>query len=303
MAPADLPSGRPVYQYHNGSSISSGNRQINDPAGSTCLKNLRILALLCRCQCQFDCRGFLGSVLSVADLTHVGLFTQIVVLAAKSDMWLLHTENLRLSFLQGSDVPTYAILSHRWQEDEVSFDDVCGDRHAYKELKGWQKILGYCEVASEAGLEYVWTDTCCIDKRSSAELSEAINSMYNWYRSATVCYAYLSDVRSVEDMDSSLWFLRSWTLQELLAPRTVVFFNADWIMMGDKTSLQPLLSTITSTPATALQDFRVENHSVAQKMSWAANSVATRIEDVAYSLLGLFDINLPLLYGEGDKAF
>lgn len=218
-------------------------------------------------------------------------------------MWLLHTKLLKLEFFQGSDIPKYAILSHRWQDEEVTFDDMAAGHDVYSKKKGWQKIIGCCKLANKDNIEYIWVDTCCIDKRSSAELSEAINSMYDWYKSAAVCYAYLFDVQRVEELGESSWFRRSWTLQELLAPATVIFFDTRWRSIGDKDSLQDHISSITSIPRSALRRLNIDEHSIAQRMSWAAKREATRIEDLAYSLLGIFDVSMPLIYGEGEKAF
>lgn len=154
-------------------------------------------------------------------------------------------------------------------------------------------------------------DTCCIDKTSSAELSEAINSMYRWYQKAEVCYAFLSDVPSSEDphkeesaFRKSRWFTRGWTLQELIAPVHLTFFGSDWEDIGSKLNLKVLISAITKVDARALAGSRILNGwNVAQKMSWASRRVTTREEDIAYCLMGLFDINMPMLYGEGKKAF
>jgi hypothetical protein len=129
--------------------------------------------------------------------------------------------------------------------------------------------------------------------------------MFQWYRNAQVCYAYLSDVHSggswptYEELRLSKWFTRGWTLQELLAPHTVVFFNHDWVDIGTKYTLQQIISSITGIKDLA----NFEKASVAQKMSWASNRHTTRVEDKAYCLMGLFGINMPLLYGEGQKAF
>lgn len=166
------------------------------------------------------------------------------------------------------------------------------------------------------GFDYVWVDTCCIDKTSSAELSEAINSMYVWYRGADVCYVYMADVVDTrEDFHSqpglgsafgqSRWWTRGWTLQELLAPTCLTFFDQNWREIGTKASLQELISDLTGIDAQTLLDYDANRSlvSVAQKMSWAANRQTTRREDHAYCLLGIFGINMPLLYGEGNQAF
>jgi len=152
-----------------------------------------------------------------------------------------------------------------------------------------------------------WIDTCCIDKTSSAELSEAINSMFSWYQKSQVCYAYLSDVSSSandhykakSEFRRSNWFTRGWTLQELLAPKFVEFYDQNWVEIGTRAAMQKLLHEITGIRT--FDDIGSAN--VAEKMSWASRRVTTRIEDQAYCLMGLFGVNMPLLYGEGAKAF
>ncbi|KAI1203314.1 heterokaryon incompatibility protein-domain-containing protein [Nemania serpens] len=206
-----------------------------------------------------------------------------------------------LNTTAGHDVQPYAILSHTWGEDEVSFQDMKSADAAEK--KGYQKVKNCCALAKANGYGYVWVDTCCIDKTSSAELSEAINSMYRWYQEADVCYAYLADVPSISRLSESRWFTRGWTLQELIAPSTVIFFNNEWQDIGDKVGLQADISRITGIPSNFLLGDSLGYASVAQRMSWAANRKTTRIEDMAYCLLGIFDIYMPMLYGEGEKAF
>jgi hypothetical protein len=224
-------------------------------------------------------------------------------------MRLVHSTTLCLSEFSEGDIPPYAILSHRWEKNEVSFQDM-GDRDADK--AGYKKIKNFCRVAAEDGFEYVWVDTCCIDKTNSSELSEAINSMYSWYKNSEVCYAYLSEVGSGEDphapqssFSKSKWFTRGWTLQELIAPSIVVFYGNDWREIGTKSDLQDVINDVTGIHVSAFlgdQD-NLRNFSIAQRMSWAANRKTTRTEDLAYCLLGLFDINMPMLYGEREGAF
>jgi len=144
-------------------------------------------------------------------------------------------------------------------------------------------------------------DSCCIDKSSSAELSEAINSMFKWYQDAQVCYAYLSDVEERSEFAKSQWFTRGWTLQELLAPEFLIFYDKDWREIDTKLRLLRKIQSVTGISVEHLVDF--ENASVAQIMSWASRRRTTRIEDQAYCLMGLFGINLPPLYGEGSKSF
>ena len=190
------------------------------------------------------------------------------------------------------------------------FQDIEKPRLHYEQLKGFSKIDKCCALARSDGWEYVWIDNCCIDQKSSAELSEAINSMYRWYQDAVVCYAYLSDISvSTGSTDfprkklrKSRWFTRGWTLQELLAPECVIFYDRDWIDVGTKRSLQHLISDATGINASHL--FEPGLASAAAKMSWASSRETTRPEDIAYCLLGLYNVNMPLLYGEGaTKAF
>ncbi|KAL7622570.1 hypothetical protein AAE478_008077 [Parahypoxylon ruwenzoriense] len=269
-------------------------------------------------------------------------------------MRLLHTSSLALHEFHGTGVPPYAILSHTWVEgEEVSFHDFSsslvppatrsksetGPRQTRatrprREPSGLRKIRGACEVARNDGFAWIWIDTVCIDKASSAELTEAINSMYNWYRGSAVCYAYLADVpdpvsdlkrkRDDEGVDSetlryfrrSRWFSRGWTLQELLGPSRVVFFSCSWTRIGERGSpvLAGIISAVTGIDYALLhpqsksefqsRDRLLHGVSIAKKMSWAARRRTTRPEDAAYCLLGIFDVNMPLLYGEGGpKAF
>ncbi|KAL4072665.1 heterokaryon incompatibility protein-domain-containing protein [Scleroderma yunnanense] len=219
----------------------------------------------------------------------------------------------------------YAILSHCWgrPQEEVHFKDMEDlarmDRALREKLQlrsGYQKILMSCEQARKDQLQWVWVDTCCINKESSAELTEAINSMFRWYENSHRCYAYLHDVsdtifptnRGEERAESrilSKWFTRGWTLQELIAPKDVQFFNKHWTVIGDKRSLALSLERITRVPARVLKN-GLSSHpspSVAQIMSWACDRETTREEDRAYSLLGLFGVYMPMLYGEGRNAF
>lgn len=219
---------------------------------------------------------------------------------------------LKLREFNQDNIPDYAILSHRWGEEEVTFQDI--ERHTFAGLKGFRKLSKCCERAAENGFDWVWIDTCCIDKTSSAELSEAINSMYQWYRKAEVCYAYLSDVMVIQggniesastlsEFEKSRWFTRGWTLQELLAPTNLLFFDKYWKRMGSKSELEEHVTKITGISNDALRGKELRSFTVAQRMCWASRRIITRVEDLAYCLLGIFDVNMPLLYGEGQKSF
>ncbi|KAI0110596.1 HET-domain-containing protein [Hypoxylon sp. NC0597] len=222
-------------------------------------------------------------------------------------MRLIDVNTLELKEFFGRHIPRYAILSHTWNGDkEVTFQE--WERHTDNAIRckeGYAKIVGACRRAQADGLQYLWCDTNCIDKRSSAELSEAINSMFAWYHDSDVCYAYLADVRGETDTCAkSRWFTRGWTLQELLAPSKVIFFDHYWTVLGERGEMASMISDITRIHIGPLKDrSTIYNYSVAQRMSWAANRQTTREEDISYCLLGLFDINMPLLYGEGPKAF
>ncbi|KAL2687608.1 hypothetical protein Neosp_005169 [[Neocosmospora] mangrovei] len=224
-------------------------------------------------------------------------------------MRLLDTSSYKLTEFHGEEIPPYVILSHTWGEGEVLFQDI--QNNTAESKSGFRKMIDCCRKAAEDGFQWVWIDTCCIDKSSSAELSEAINSMYQWYRDSTICYAYLEDVEYVLQtritgltyFTKSRWFTRGWTLQELIAPRTVEFYTAYWREIGTKRSLIAQVEAVTGIPARILHGESVSTCNVAQRMSWASKRQTTRREDRAYSLMGLFQINMPLLYGEGDKAF
>lgn len=221
-------------------------------------------------------------------------------------MRLLDTTTIKLSEFFDDDIPPYAILSHTWGKNEVSFKDL--DRVRTKGPHRYYKIARCCALAASQGYKWVWIDTCCIDKTSSAELSEAINSMFRWYQRSETCYAYLEDVSS-DDMDkfgSSRWFTRGWTLQELLAPWDVQFYDKRWTKLGSKRSLREAVAVATGIPKHCIDPEFVSElgrESVAARMSWASTRQTSRVEDTAYSLMGLLEVNMPLLYGEGPKAF
>ncbi|KUJ12344.1 HET-domain-containing protein, partial [Mollisia scopiformis] len=228
-------------------------------------------------------------------------------------MRLLNAWTFEIKEFMGSDSEIYAMLSHTWETEEVTFADFRASSipGPAGSMNGFKKIIGHCEKARMEGYDWIWIDTCCIDKSSSAELSEAINSMFHWYENAGVCYVYLSDVKSDEipaladsSFRKSRWFTRGWTLQELIAPQEVVFLAADWEEIGSRWELSQIMSEITNIDEKVLKDpSRTVEFSSAQRMSWASMRKTTRIEDQAYSLLGIFNVQMPLLYGEGSNAF
>ncbi|KAL8686895.1 MAG: hypothetical protein Q9218_006783 [Villophora microphyllina] len=224
-------------------------------------------------------------------------------------MRLLNTTSFEFKEFFDTNIPQYAILSHRWGDQEVSHQDFLDSKNM--EGEGGVKIQNCCALAKRRHIRWVWVDTCCIDKKSSAELSEAINSMYRWYVNAIECYVHLSDVRWIKDDEASRemfrrskWFTRGWTLQELLAPFNVEFFDCQWGYIGDKQRLFHEISTVTGIHADYLGNAKHEQDAcVAETMSWVSERETSRTEDLAYCMLGLFNVNMPLLYGEGKKAF
>ena len=217
------------------------------------------------------------------------------------------------------NIPPYAILSHTWgdDKDEVTFDDLNNlgslKSEPSKRKAGYTKIQFCGEQAKMDNLKYFWVDTCCINKANNAEYSEAINSMFRWYRDAATCYVYLPDVSvSKGDEDhiraawkafrTSRWFTRGWTLQELLAPTSVEFFSYEGERLGDKKTLEQLIHEITGIPIAALRGEPLSQFSVDERMRWAANRYTKRREDQAYCLLGIFNVSMPMIYGEHELA-
>ncbi|KAI1380303.1 heterokaryon incompatibility protein-domain-containing protein [Hypoxylon crocopeplum] len=226
-------------------------------------------------------------------------------------MYLINTATLKLEEFSGDVIPKYAILSHTWGDEEVTLQQFSQPDAAAK--NGYSKIERMCSKSLDRGLEYAWVDTCCINKTSSAELSEAINSMFQWYEEAEVCFAYLEDVSSSgvnTAFESARWFTRGWTLQELLAPRRLEFFTSEWKSIGTREELSDPISLATGINKAYISDTGLSSRfellrkaSVAERMSWAAKRMTSRKEDIAYCLLGIFGVNMPLIYGEGMNAF
>ncbi|KAE9365545.1 hypothetical protein N431DRAFT_431000 [Stipitochalara longipes BDJ] len=197
------------------------------------------------------------------------------------------------------------------------------EKATIKQKTGYSKIISCAELARSQKISsrsrdytcsHVWIDTCCIDKTNNSELSEAINSMFRWYKCALICLVYLSDVSAVhsyleeEEMERQVrvsnWFERGWTLQELLAPSDVYFYDQRWKFLFDRDQQSRLIAQITRIDEGILKGYgELSRTCTARKMSWASTRTTTRKEDLAYCLIGIFDINMPLLYGEGDKAF
>ncbi|EIW62502.1 HET-domain-containing protein [Trametes versicolor FP-101664 SS1] len=230
-------------------------------------------------------------------------------------MWLLTTSRAQLQWFAHPPAK-YAVLSHVWGTEEQSFGEVqeierkCRADENPRNFVS-DKIRCCCMWAEAHGFTFIWVDTCCIDKTSSAELSEAINSMFAWYAAATVCYVFLCDVSDGEPPSApnstfrkSKWFTRGWTLQELIAPKVVIFLSRTWFPIASKRSISPLLEDITGIDAAVLMgNMSLSEVSVARRMSWASARRTTRVEDEAYCLMGIFGVHLSTIYGEGKEAF
>ncbi|KAH8197363.1 hypothetical protein TruAng_008456 [Truncatella angustata] len=202
--------------------------------------------------------------------------------------------------LSSDNIAPYAILSRTWGQDEVVFADLAKAANHWQRKAGYSKIKFCAEQAGRHDLRHFWVDTCCIDKSDSIELQTAINSMFRWYQNAKRCYVYLADDMAFRN---SRWFTRGWTLQELIAPTSVDFYSKEGVWLGDKQSLNHLIRDVTGIPARALYGTPLSNFTIMEREAWVHNRQTKFEEDIAYSLLGLFDVHMPLVYGEGrEKA-
>ncbi|KAM5539231.1 hypothetical protein V8D89_007104 [Ganoderma adspersum] len=242
-------------------------------------------------------------------------------------MRLLNTATGEFVWVDHPEQERYAILSHVWSRDpdapEYTYHDILRIQEAVRLARASDptipadevlrraspKIRNACRYALSDGLSLIWIDAPCIDKTSSAELSEAINSMYEWYRLSTVCYAFLHDVSQdpytrPSSFRRSTWHTRGWTLQELIAPAIVVFLSSDWRCLGGKHRLAVILEDVTGIDEDVLTHSRpLSTICVARRMFWASKRRTTRKEDQAYCLMGIFGVHIPIIYGEGSKAF
>jgi hypothetical protein len=222
-------------------------------------------------------------------------------------------KQLVLTDFRGKTIPPYAILSHRWGDAEILLEDIGSG--TYKEKKDAYRKLQFCtEQAAQDKLQYFWIDTCCIDRWNLHERSKAINSMFLWYKNATRCYVFLSDVsvpttteilqRSSWEMSfrASAWFTRGWTLQELIAPVSVEFFSCEGQQIGDKMSLGQLVHEITSIPLAALRNDSLDQFTTSERGRWSENRETTEDEDIVYCLLGILEVSMPISYGEGRES-
>jgi hypothetical protein len=234
-------------------------------------------------------------------------------------MRLLNIHSLELKEFSKDRRPGYAIASHRWEKHEATFADV---RYAQNtSTTGYQKVKNFAKYVKThvPGVDWLWIDTCCINKESATELSRAINMMFEWYQGAEICLAYLRDVEEARDevsFEQSEWFERGWTLQELLAPRTVVFLTRTWKVIGSKGAatskysrknvgynLEEAIAKITRVPLEVLQDYqRSARWSASDKLRWMEGRKTAEEEDLTYGLLGILDVSLVAIYGEKGRA-
>jgi hypothetical protein len=231
-------------------------------------------------------------------------------------MRLLHFDalgRLVLTDFRGKTIPPYAILSHRWSDSEILIEDIWNGTYKKKE-EGYRKLRFCANQAAQDDLQYFWIDTCCIDRWNLRELSKAINSMFQWYKDATRCYVFLSDVSVSTETEpvqrndweasfrASAWFTRGWTLQELIAPVSVEFFSCEGHPIGDKASLDQLIHEITDIPLAALCNCPLDQFTTSDRVRWVENRGTTEEEDIIYCLLGILGVSMPTLYGEGQES-
>ncbi|KAH7904981.1 heterokaryon incompatibility protein-domain-containing protein [Hygrophoropsis aurantiaca] len=207
----------------------------------------------------------------------------------------------------------YVMLSHRWDENEPLLSVVQKKKvYDLESLYPVTKLQRFCQTARDAGYNWAWSDTCCIDKTNSVELQQSLNSMFDWYRHSSLTIVYLSDVPPSSEpgaLAKSVWTTRGWTLQEFLAPRVIRFFGQDWTPYlndcssnhKESTAIMQELEDATGIAARASIGFRPSTTEVRQTLQWASTRVTTVQEDVAYSLFGIFNVKLPVIYGENKQ--
>jgi hypothetical protein len=225
-------------------------------------------------------------------------------------MRLINTANYELRQFNENDLPSYAILSHRWGHGEVNYQEWKDAQKSQVRIDspGYRKIAKFCAIAKNDGKAWVWVDTCCINKSNSSELDAAIRSMFRWYQNAHTCYVYLDDIQGskARNITTSRWWTRGWTLQELIAPKRVAFYNAQWGRFGSKQDFSREISKRTNIPEAVIEDTTSSLYKQcphAQRLSWAAGRETTMTEDRAYSLQGICQVDMQTRYGEGNEAF
>jgi hypothetical protein len=230
-------------------------------------------------------------------------------------MRLINSQTFELRSFLPHEIPEYVILSHRWGPEEITYKNIIqnpisDEKSPARQLQGFAKVKDTCKLASDDGYSWVWIDSCCIDKESSTDVDKAINSMWAYYMKSNICYVYMADIPDALagwsiNFQKSNWFTRGWTLQELIAPVYVEFYAADWSPIGTKLERYKEIAEITTIDRDLLAlNKPIDGYTTAERLSWAAHRQVTQEEDESYSLLGLFQIHMPMLYGEGrSRAF
>ncbi|KAI6040118.1 hypothetical protein EDC04DRAFT_3140533 [Pisolithus marmoratus] len=245
----------------------------------------------------------------ISRFKHSAEYNELLSLSAGTHIGQDLEERIRRTV---SDFFQYVTLSHIWRNGELLLCDIKNASiYDLSRTDGVAKLQNFCILALKRGFLWAWSDTCCIDKDSSAELQEAIGSMFLWYRRSALTIVHLSDVANTVSFIDSVWFRRGWTLQELLASPTVLFYLQDWSLYADRGSSNHKTDSIvledlrkaSGIEEAYLQNFRPGMDNARSRLQWASSRRTTRPEDIAYSLFGVFDLHLPVLYGESaDKA-
>ena len=238
---------------------------------------------------------------------------------------LLNVKNFQFREYDEGNLPAYAILSHVWYNEEKkielvydSFESLPRNANGVPQCpkdqnyaKSHDKIMKTCQETRKLGegsgkrVDFVWIDSICIDKRNAGERDRAIRSMWRFYGDAACCIVWLQDVewsknnkpRVDQAFENARWFSRGWTLQELIAPKIVYFFNRSWDLLGTKWSLAAEITSRTRIERKFLKPEKARSATIAQRLSWAAGRNTTEPEDRVYSLFGLFNVDIEVKYG------
>jgi hypothetical protein len=226
-------------------------------------------------------------------------------------MLLLNATSLQLCDFQSDALPPYATFSSKWVDGDVMHEDLCCPQTARKK-PGFGALEGACSECRGHGLQWLWNDAVCVDRKSDIALSQALNSLHDIYRAARLCIVYLHDLLDSQgpnfdpqrELSRCSWFLHVWMIPHLIFSKALYFYDTQWNLVGRKSELVPQLSQLTSIDEAVLNDSEdMKRVSSCTKMAWAAGLVADRVEDAAYSLLGIFGVNIPIKYGDGVRSF
>ena len=208
----------------------------------------------------------------------------------------------------------YATFSHTWEGDEPLYHDLLlGSVHDLAGSPKIMKLLMFCTIVRDAGFRWAWSDTCCINKMDGAALQESLTSMFQWYHDSSLTVVHLKGVLSDSELGAlvaSLWNTRAWTLQEFFASKVIRFYTEDWkpylphedvFNHKDSPVIMEEMALATGVDAKELLSLRPGSENVRQKLRLASTRYATKQEDIAYSLFGIFDVSIPVTYGEGQR--